>query len=414
MEKTLSDYLRKHMVRLNNHIDLDAIVSEIGDSRYVLLGEASHGTSEFYTIRAELSKKLIQEKGFSFIAVEGDWPSCYRINRYIKGYYANQPQLDFLLKHSFTRWPSWMWANKEILDFITWLKKHNDQQSRQKKVGFFGIDMYSLFESMEEIIRYLEKHDTERVESAKKAFSCFQPFQKDEQTYAMSAGYLSESCEDEVIKLLVEIQTNRDLYDEDPEGGLSLELNALVAAHAEHYYRSMVKGDTETWNIRDRHMAEAVERLMDFHGSDAKVIIWEHNTHIGDARATDMADEGMVNVGQLIRENHAPEDVFAVGFGTHRGTVIAGDEWGEPYKKIIVPPAPPDTWEGVFYAAGAHDQIIMLKQHHEKLQEVRGHRAIGVVYNPQFEHLGNYVPTSLSNRYDAFVFINHSNALHPL
>jgi erythromycin esterase len=414
MEEPLSDYIKNQAVRLTNNSDLNAIISEIGDARYVLLGEASHGTSEFYTIRAELSKKLIEEKGFSIIAVEGDWPSCYRINRYIKDYYTHPSQLDFLLRHSFTRWPSWMWANKEIFDFITWLQNHNHKQPRQKKVGFFGIDMYSLFESMEEIIRYLEKHDSDRVESAKKAFSCFQPFEKDEQTYAMSAGYLSESCEEEVIKLLIEIQSNREAFDEDPEGGLSLELNALVAANAEHYYRSMVKGDTKTWNIRDRHMAEAVERLMQFHGPEAKVIIWEHNTHIGDARATDMAEEGMVNVGQILRENHRADEVFSVGFGTHRGTVIAGDAWGDPYKKIIVPPAPAESWEGIFHAAGAHDQIIILSRHHDKLKEVRGHRAIGVVYNPQYEHLGNYVPTSLSKRYDAFIFVNHSNALHPL
>lgn len=414
MSESISEYIRKHAVRFEDKSDLDTIINSIGDARYVLLGEASHGTSEFYTIRAELSKRLIQEKGFSFIAVEGDWPSCYRVNRYIKSYYAKPPQLEFLLIQSFTRWPSWMWANKEILDFITWLKKHNDEQARQKKVGFYGIDMYSLFESMEEIIRYLEKKDPSRLESAKKAFSCFQPFEKDEQEYAISAGYLSESCEEEVIKLLLDIQSKRESYEDDPEGGLSLELNAQVAAHAEHYYRSMVKGDTETWNIRDRHMTEAVEKLMDFHGPEAKVIIWEHNTHIGDARATDMAEEGMVNVGQLIRESHIPEDVYALGFGTHRGSVIAGDAWGAPYKKISVPPASDDSWEGIFHAAGAHDQIMLLKEHHERFQDVKGHRAIGVVYNPRYEHLGNYVPTSLSNRYDAFIFINHSNALHPL
>jgi erythromycin esterase len=414
MEEKLSDYIKNHAVRLKNNSDLNAMINEIGDARYVLLGEASHGTSEFYTIRAELSKKLIEEKGFSIIAVEGDWPSCYKINRYIKDYYAQPPQLDFLLRHSFTRWPSWMWANKEIFDFTTWLKNHNDHQPRQRKVGFYGIDMYSLFESMEEIIRYLEKHDSDRVESAKKAFSCFQPFEKDEQTYAMSAGYLSESCEEEVIKLLIEIQSNREVFDRDPEEGLSLELNALVAANAEHYYRSMVKGDIKTWNIRDHHMAEAVERLMHFHGPEAKIIIWEHNTHIGDARATDMAEEGMINVGQILRENHPSDDVFSVGFGSHRGTVIAGNAWGAPYKKIMVPPAPAESWEGIFHAAGAHDQIVMLRQHHDKLKEVRGHRAIGVVYNPQYEHLGNYVPTSLSKRYDAFIFVNNSNALHPL
>ncbi|KZE69031.1 protein-L-isoaspartate O-methyltransferase [Fictibacillus phosphorivorans] len=414
MSESMAEYIRKHAIKLEDTHAMDEIVNSIGNARYVMLGEASHGTSEFYTIRAELSKRLIQEKGFSFIAVEGDWPSCYRVNRYIKSYNSNPPELEVLLKQSFTRWPSWMWANKEMLELISWLKRYNDEQSTRNKVGFFGIDLYSLFESMEEIIRYLEENDPDRLQQAKKAFSCFQPFEKDEQEYAISAGYLSESCEDEVIKLLLEIQSKRETHEDDPEGGLSLELNALVAAHAEQYYRSMVKGDTLTWNIRDRHMAEAVEKLMAFHGPEAKVIIWEHNTHIGDARATDMAEEGMINVGQLIREAHESEEVYALGFGTHRGTVIAGNAWGDPYRKISVPPASDESWEAMFHAAGAYDQFILLKEHREKFEDVKGNRAIGVVYDPRYEHLGNYVPTRLSHRYDAFIFINHSHALHPL
>jgi erythromycin esterase len=378
------------------------------------LGEATHGTSEFYKIRAELTKKLIEEKDFTMIAVEGDWPSCYKVNRYVKNYSAHPPKPDFLLKHSFKRWPSWMWANKEVLTFVEWLKSYNQIRDSKRRIGFYGIDMYSLFESMEEIIRYLDKTGSLTIETARKAFSCFQPFEKNEEDYAISAGYLSEDCEEEVVQLLLAVQSEKESFVNDPEGGLSLELNALVAANAEHYYRLMVKGDTETWNIRDTHMAEAVERLMDFYGPEGKVIIWEHNTHIGDARATDMTEEGMVNVGQLLRERHEPDEVFAVGFGTHRGTVIAGDSWGSPFKKFAVPPAPPETWEGAFHTAGAHDKILLLRSAPPEFQEIKGHRAIGVVYNPAYEHLGNYVPTSLSKRYDAFIFINHSNALHPL
>lgn len=404
--------IREKAVRLNDFGNLNELFNVIGDAKYVLLGEATHGTSEFYNIRAEISKKLIEEKGFSFVAVEGDWPSCYMVNRYCKGLGEEKEDIVTLLKNNFKRWPTWMWANKEVLSFAEWLKKNNE--SAKKKVGFYGIDMYSLFESMEEIIRYLESIGSEEVEIAKKAFSCFQPFEKNEHDYAMTTAYLSESCEQEVLKLLLDIQSKKEAIATDDEASLSLELNALVAANAELYYRSMVKGGTETWNIRDTHMVETIEKLTDFHGPDSKVIVWEHNTHIGDARATDMAEEGMVNVGQLMREKHG-SDVFAVGFGTYHGTVIAGPSWGAPLEVMEVPPASRGSWEEVIHRAGQYDQIILPHLLQSSLFDtIAGHRAIGVVYDPALEHFGNYVPTNLAKRYDSFIFIDSTTALKPL
>lgn len=404
--------VREKALKLTDYSDLDSIIDVIGDAKYVLIGEATHGTSEFYAIRAELSKLLIQKKGFSFVAVEGDWPSCYSVNRYCKGYSEAKTDIHALLKNNFKRWPTWMWSNTVVEHFIKWLRDYN--MNVEKKVGFYGIDMYSLFESMEEIINYLEKTGSEEVDVAKKAFSCFNPFEKNEQDYAMTTAYLSESCEEEVLKLLMDIQAKRVFETTDGEESLSLELNALVAASAELYYRSMVKGDAETWNIRDRHMAETIERLSDFYGPDAKVIVWEHNTHIGDARATDMAQEGMVNVGQLMREKHGSK-VFAVGFGTYEGTVIAGSSWGSPLETLQVPPASKKTWEEVLHKAGHFDQILLPDLLHTPLFDtIAGHRAIGVVYDPAYEHYGNYVPTNLAKRYDSFIFIDKTSALTPI
>ncbi|MGZ4164327.1 MAG: erythromycin esterase family protein, partial [Tumebacillaceae bacterium] len=278
--------IRKNAIRLETHDDLDVLIDAIGDAKYVLLGESSHGTSEFYTLRAELSKRLIERKGFNFIAVEGDWPSCYRLNRYIKQY----PGSDRTARDAmgdFERWPTWMWANEEVLSLMDWMKAHNEGKPDEAKTGFYGIDVYSLWESMEAIIQYLQETDSPELDAAKKAFACFEPFKRNEQQYAVSASFFSESCEEEVVKLLTALQDKRFPQTDDREAALSAELNALVAVNAERYYRAMVRSGADSWNVRDEHMVEALNQLMDFHGSDAKVIIWEHNTHIGDARATD-------------------------------------------------------------------------------------------------------------------------------
>src|SRR5215213_474766 len=279
------------MQSLTTSRDLDALIDDISERPVVMLGEASHGTHEFYTWRTALSKRLIEEKGFRFIAVEGDWPDCYKINRFVKGYKdAGDTIKEVLL--NFDRWPTWMWANWEVAALAEWLRDYNAMQSVGKKVGFYGLDVYSLWDSMYAMMDYLEKEDPQAAKSVKKAIQCFEPFQEDEQKYARFT-LRDHGCRDEVLALLKEIRLRAQFLDGDREAGFNTEQNALIAVNAEKYYSSMIGFDNESWNVRDRHMMETLVRLTKFHGDNAKGIVWEHNTHVGDARATNMAKQGM-------------------------------------------------------------------------------------------------------------------------
>lgn len=416
MNDTLEEAVKKYALPFESDADLLPLLEAIGDAKIVLLGEASHGTSEFYTIRAKLSKMLIEQKGFSAITVEGDWPSAQHVNRYIKGYDAVQKTTQEILK-AFSRWPTWMWANEEIATFVDWLKKHNNNKNPGHKVGFYGIDMYSLWESIEEIIHYLtETNPTGAdLELARKAFSCFEPFNGLPEHYAISTAHFSQVCIDEVSHLLSSIRSHKNLYIDNQESNLNLKMNALVTKNAEEYYRAMLQDNARSWNIRDEHMVEAIHEVRNQYGEDSKIIVWEHNTHIGDARATTMQEDGMLNVGQLLREQFQQEEIYAVGLGTHQGTVIAAKKWGEPFEKIEVPPAREHSWEDLLHNTGAVDKLFIFNEENRKhFAPWIGHRAIGVVYNPEFEAFGNYVPTQIGNRYDAFIFIDQTNALKPL
>ena len=400
--------------RLETIQDLDPLLDMIGDSRYVLIGEASHGTSDYYLWRARLSQRLIQEKGFSFIAVEGDWPDCYRVNRYVK-HYDNAGTSAYDVLQAFHRWPTWMWANWEVAAFTEWLRQHNQNRPPEERVGFYGLDVYSLWESLGEVVEYLQKFDPEAVETAKRAFDCFEPYGEDVQRYAWATAMIPTNCETEVIETLMELRRRTPTYPSDHEASFDAEQNALVMVNGEQYYRTMVLSDNSSWNVRDHHMAETLERLMAHHGDNAKAIVWEHNTHIGDARATDMASAGMVNVGQLVRERQQAEGVVLVGFGSHHGSVVASDSWGAPMERMPVPPARLDSWEGMLHSASAVDRILLLRDDPaDEYRELRGHRAIGVVYHPDRERYGNYVPTILAQRYDAFIYLDETQALHPL
>ncbi|KAB7705316.1 erythromycin esterase family protein [Bacillus aerolatus] len=416
MNQILEKSVKNYAIPFDTNEDLTKITEEIGEAKIVLLGEASHGTSEFYSVRAALSKRLIEEKGFSVIAVEGDWPSAQHVNRYIKGYGEEKKEARDVLK-AFNRWPAWMWANEEIAAFIEWLRSYNKKSSTEQKVGFYGIDIYSLWESMEEVLQYLSREKSAGVDLAlaRKAFSCFEPFNRQPENYAISTLNFSEVCIDEVSKLLASIRAHEENYKDDQEADLNLRVNALVTKNAEKYYRAMVQNDALSWNIRDEHMVEAINELRNYHGKEAKILIWEHNTHIGDASATDMKNEGMINVGQLIREQNNKESVYAVGFGTHRGTVIAAEKWGVPFKKIEVPPARKDSWEDVLHNTGAFNKLLTFTEENRHLFDSWiGHRAIGVVYNPEYEAYGNYVPSKIGSRYDAFIYIDQTRALEPL
>ncbi len=407
------DAIRKLAMPYAGAQDNQTLIELASQAKYVLLGEASHGTSEFYTVRAELSKRLIADHGFRFIAVEGDWPSCYRLNRYVKGYADAGSNAREALR-DFARWPTWMWANREIMELAEWLKEYNAGKPQQEKAGFYGIDVYSLWESMHEILDYLGKRDGSDLEAAKRAFECFEPFGGDEQRYGVSAAWFGEGCEDDVVELLRRLQDRwKEDGAEDRENALSAELNAMAVKGAEDYYRTMVRHDAESWNVRDRHMVAALEKLMEYHGEGTRAVVWEHNTHIGDARATDMAQDGMINVGQLLREKHR-EDVYAVGFGTYQGTVIAARAWGDPLRAMKVPPAVPGSWEERLHAVGGGADLLLFVGGEPELEDVVvGHRAIGVVYHPERER-GNYVPSRISRRYDAFIHIDQTKALSPL
>ncbi|MBM7608967.1 erythromycin esterase-like protein [Lysinibacillus composti] len=413
MPRKLINAIKEHSLPLNDQ-SLDKVIEAIGNAQIVMIGEASHGTSEFYTYRCELSKRLIEQKGFNIIAVEGDWPSAQEVNRYVKGYGDESQTARELLMKSFHRWPTWMWANEEIEQFTEWLKEKNT--SLDKKVGFYGIDLYSLFESIDEVLKFLSDNPKYQVdlEHAKKAFTCFEPYNRMPEHYALSAAHFTDECISEVSSLLRSLRSNEERYSDEQEKDLNVIMNALVAKNAEEYYREMMK-DAKSWNTRDEHMVEAINELIKYHGDDAKIIIWEHNTHIGDASETSMKDEQMINVGQLIREQYGKDNTFAIGFGTYEGTVIASDSWGDPLQVIKVPPSKLSMWEGQLHAASQEDQVLIFTDDNRELfTDWIGHRAIGVVYHPEYEAYGNYVPSRVGSRYDAFIFIDQTNALRPL
>lgn len=394
--------------------DLDRLLDEIGDARYVLLGEASHGTAEYYTWRAEISKRLIQEKGFTLIGVEGDWPDIYRLNQYIQGSLEHGTTATEVLQQM-DRWPTWMWANEEVAALGEWLHSYNQSQEANQQVGFYGIDVYSLWDSMEEVLAYLEEEDAAAAQTARDALDCFASYNQDEWAYANAALSEDKRCADELAAVLTAVQEHAAAQPAGDEAAFNAVQNALVAVNAERYFTTATHSNTESWNVRDRHMMETINRLVEHRGNEAKIIVWEHNTHVGDARATDMAHAGMVNVGQLAREQHTDEGVYVVGFGSYEGTVIAASQWEGQMQVMEVPAARSGSWEAFLHGIEPANKIVFLEELKGKSSFTSpiGHRAIGVAYNSAAEQ-HNYVPSILPERYDAFVFIDKTNALQPL
>ncbi|MFC6634241.1 erythromycin esterase family protein [Microbulbifer taiwanensis] len=397
---------------LRNRADLDPLVETLAGARIVMLGEATHGTSEFYLWRAAISRQLIEKHGFDFIAVEGDWPDCYRVNRFVKNYPQSGERAREVLC-GFDRWPTWMWANWETVAFAEWLRKYNC--GRERAAGFYGLDVYSLWESLDAIIGHVRATDPQSLALAERVFGCFQPHDRDERHYARHTAATHQDCADEVVGLLLRLAHRRPRHEADPEGDFDTEQNAHVMVNAERYYRTMVAAGPGSWNLRDTHMMETLNRLLLYHGADSKGIVWAHNTHVGDARATDMRRAGMHNIGQLAREEWGADLVRLVGFGCHRGSVIAGRRWGGERQKMPLPEAPAHAWEGLVHRALGDDGLFLFDGEGgcDQFLQSRGHRAIGVVYNPQYERF-QYVPTELARRYDAFVHLEETRALHPL
>jgi erythromycin esterase-like protein len=391
--------------------DFDVLLDRVGDARVVMLGEASHGTHEFYRWRAALTSRLIVEKGFSFVAVEGDWPACDRVDRSVRRL-PDAPEDPRAALAAFDRWPTWMWANEEVVDFCRWLRAHNAVLAEEERVAFHGLDVYSLWESLREILTHLREHDPQEVPTALAAYRCFEPHGEDPQEYAISTRFVPAGCEDEVVDLLVRLRRQAA---GDGAGRFAAWQNAEVVAGAERYYRAMVGGQS-SWNVRDRHMDDTLDRLLDHHGPGSKAVVWAHNTHIGDARATDMTDSGLVNIGQLARERFGQAKVVLVGFGSHRGTVIAGEAWGASTRAMPVPPARPGSLEDVLHRAAPAEALFVFPHDDQPdlLTATLPHRAIGVVYHPERERWGNYASTVLGRRYDAFLWFDETAALRPL
>ncbi|AXB41360.1 erythromycin esterase family protein [Amycolatopsis albispora] len=388
--------------------DFDVLLDRVGEARVVMLGEASHGTHEFYRWRALLTRRLIEEKGFSFVAVEGDWPDCARVDRAVRSLEEPREALA-----AFERWPTWMWANEEVTDFCRWLSAHNAGRDERERAGFHGLDVYSLWESLREILVHLREHDPAEVPSALAAYHCFEPYGEEPGEYARSTRLVPEGCENEVVDLLVRLRERAAA-----DGGEAFQAwqNAEVVAGAERYYRAMLRGGAASWNVRDHHMDHTLDRLLAHYGPGAKAVVWAHNTHVGDARATDMADAGMVNLGQLARQRYGHDQVVLVGFGSHRGTVVAGESWGAPMRELPVPPARAGSLEDVLHRSAPAQALFTFPRldRPDLLTTELPHRAIGVVYHPERERWGNYVPTVVGDRYDAFGWFDESRALRPL
>jgi erythromycin esterase-like protein len=402
--------------------NFDGFLDIVGDAHIVLLGEATHGTHEFYRARAEITKRLIQEKGFTAVAVEADWPDAYRINRYIRGL-DDVTAPDALA--GFERFPQWMWRNVDVLAFVDWLRGYNDAlPAGNGKIGFYGLDLYSLYASIEAVLAYLDSVDPEAAREARRRYACFENFRGDPQAYGLSIRFdLAEHCEDEAVQQLVELRRRAADYVRTDGGAAEdefffAEQNARLVKNAEAYYREMYRGRISSWNQRDRHMAETLEAL---HGhlsrgkSPAKVVVWEHNSHIGDARATEMGWNGELNVGQLVRERYGRDSVLA-GFTTYEGTVTAASEWGAPAELKRVRPALPGSYEELFHGAGLEGFLLNLRDEKtaRSMPRTRLERAIGVIYLPETERISHYFEARLAEQFDAVLHYDRTQAVEPL
>lgn len=405
----------KNAIELSSPEDLTQLIELGGNGQLVLLGESTHGTAEFYRWRAEVSKRLIAEKGFNFIAVEGDWASIYRLNLYVK-YLCNSYTSAGQVLRTFSRWPEWMWANTEVELLAEWLREYNKNLPDDKRVGIYGMDVYGQWEAMEEVLRIVEQKLPERLDDIKAKFDCYTAYNFDEWQYARAVTQGYPACS-EGLEWVVEIlREHLESIDCPTEAKLlrHAKQSAKVVQNSEDFYRLAVRNDVTSWNSRVLHMHNTVMQLLKSHGTYSKGIVWAHNTHIGDARATSMLNEGMINIGQLTRQSYGDQMVTLVGFTTYKGTVNAGAQWGSPMTKMSIPKAQKNSAEALLKDCEFDSFYTIFDDEMRRSEDMLkplGHRAIGVTYNPSAERLYNYVPSILPLRYDALVFIKRTNAL---
>ena len=401
--------------------DFDPLLEMVGDARVVLLGEATHGTHEFYDARARITQRLVREKGFTAVAVEADWPDAYRVNRYVRGMGTDRTAAAAL--SGLQRFPTWMWRNADVLRLVEWMREHNRSlPAGAPRAGFYGLDVYSLHPSIEEVTGYLERVDPQGARRARQRYGCFSRFRDDPVSYGQAVEVRdARSCAPAVAEQLREMDARAAAFRGDPEAEEDLfaaHQNARVIRTAEEYYRSMFIPGVSTWNLRDRAWGQTLAALvqrMEARGERGKVVVWAHNSHVGDARATHMGEEGEVNIGQLARERWGG-GAFLVGFTTHTGTVRAASEWGGPPELKRVRPSLPGSYEQVFHQAGMPAFFLPLRQGSaaEALRRPRLERAIGVIYLPQTERQSHYFHARLPAQFDAVIHFDTTRAVEPL
>lgn len=408
-----------------NQRDHDALFAMIGDAPVVMIGEATHGTHEFYHMRAELTKRLIVEHGFTAVCIEGDWPDAYRVNRFVRGAGDDPEAVDSL--GGFRRFPGWMWRNSDVLDFIGWLRAHNDAAPKRRggTVGFYGLDLYSMYASIEAVLGYLDRVDPLAAESARKHYACLEPYESHPEQYAMAAFRgLHPNCRDDVMTALFDIQKHAAAYAR-LDGRVAedeyfyAEQNAHVVAGAERYYRAMIDDAISTWNLRDAHMVDTLDRLMSHlarHQGMPKAVVWAHNSHVGNAGATSMHLRAETNIGELIHRKYGKRSI-AIGFTTYAGTVTAASDWHAPEERKTVRPARSDSYEFIFHGLGVPRFWIPLRSYRPRLAGLPDRareRAIGVIYRPDTELQSHYFTARLIDQFDAVYHIDVTRAVEPL
>jgi erythromycin esterase-like protein len=404
--------------------ELDALLERASDADVVLIGEATHGTDEFYELRADLTRRLIVEYGFSAVAAEADWPDAYRVKRWVEGTSADKSASEALA--GFQRFPAWMWRNRDVLEFVDWLRRYNDGRPPEAKVGFYGLDLYSLHASVDAVLAYLARTDPASTARARERYACFEPFGDEPEEYGRRTAFgLSEDCEDEVVAELVELRDRRlELVGGDGASAaddyFQAEQNARVVRSAEEYYRSMFRGRISSWNLRDTHMVDTLDELLKHLGrrwAKPKAVVWAHNSHVGDARATDMARIGELNIGELVRRRY-PGRTYSIGFSTYSGTVTAASSWGGTAERKRVRPGLPHSLEELFHCVSASAFLLCLRERElesvQALSEPRLQRAIGVIYKPESERQSHYFHVRLREQFDAMIHIDRTHALEPL
>jgi len=402
--------------------DYDALLDLVGDRRFVLMGESSHGTHEFYRERARITRRLIDECGFTAVAVEADWPDAYRVNRYVMGL-SRDKDADAALS-DFRRFPAWMWRNRDVVAFVEWLRARNDAHAHATKARFYGLDLYSLRASMDAVVAYLDRVDPIEARRARDRYSCFDEVGGEGQAYGYGLAFSGAiPCENEVVAQLIELRRRADAYLRR-DGWIAddefffAEQNARLVRNAEEYYQQMYRAEASSWNLRDRHMAGTLDALvehLDRHLPRAKVVVWEHNSHVGDARATEMSARGELNVGQLARQRYGKQCLL-VGLTTFDGTVTAATDWGGPAERKRVRPASADSHEALLHQSGVPRFMLdaMTPPVHEILAVPRLERAIGVIYRPQTERRSHYFEARLADQFDAVIHFDRTQALEPL